>query len=213
MTQPSPAYANPDYAAQQHTPPPATYPTAPPWAAAAPSPAPADAPLPPYGQLLVPYPEEMQNASRAGAPSWWPIILWTFFLGGLLGLIPTVRRAGRARRNRNGIAPYWITWAVSVVVTAFVWNALVVPFAVGQVTNWLEHARTDKLQSQLVHDGQLKTVTGAVPTSAQCDPTTARGTGGDRRFTCLIRFNDDSTGTLDVIAATDGQWTQVPATK
>lgn len=206
MTQP---YAPPGHA----TPPPATYPTNPPWAAAAPAAPAPEAPLPPYGQLLVPYPEELQNAGRAGAPSWWPIILWTFVLGGLLGLIPTVRRAGRARRTGNSIAPYWITWGVSVIVTGLVWNALIVPAALREFTGWLEHGRTDKLQSRLVHDGQLRTATGATPTSAQCDATSTRGAGGDRRYTCLIRFNDDSTGTLDVVADPTGHWTAVPATK
>ena len=211
--QPPPQYVNPEYAAQQHTPPAATYPTAPPWAAAAPAPVPAEAPLPPYGQLLVPFPEEMQNAARAGAPSWWPIAVWTFFVGGLLGLIPTIRRANRAQRTRNSVAPYWITWAVSVVVSGLLWYALIVPITLSSFAGWLEHARTDRLQSQLVHDGQLKTATGATPKSAQCDPTTARTAGGDRHFTCLVRFSDDSTGTIDLIADTAGNWTAAPATK
>jgi hypothetical protein len=187
----------------------ATYPTAPPWAPVAPAPASPEAPLPPYGQLLVPYPEEMQNAGRANAPSWWPIILWTFFLGGLLGLIPTVRRAARARRNRAGVAPYWITWGVTLVVTAFVWNAVIVPAATQSVVGWLEHSRTGKLQTALAHDGSLRTATGATPVAAQCDPITARDGAGDRRYTCLVRFGDDSTGTLDVVAGTDGRFTPI----
>jgi hypothetical protein len=210
----SPQYANPEYAAQQHTPPPATYPTAPPWA---PEPAPAaalpEAPLQPYGQLLVPYPEEMQNASRVGAPSWWPIILWTLIFGGLIGLIPTVRRANRARRMRGSVAPYWITWAVTFAAGTFASYALVVPVATATVIDTLEHARTDRLQSALAHSSDLKTATGATPSAAQCEPTATRTGGGDRRYTCLIRFTDDSTGTLDVVATPDGQWTAVQPPK
>jgi hypothetical protein len=210
VPQPPPGYAGPDHATP-HTP----YPTAPPWAATAPAPPgiPAQAPLPPYGQLLVPFPEEMQNAGRAGAPTWWPIILWTFFLGGLIGLIPTARRAGRARRSRNSVAPYWITWAATIIPAALIWGLLVLPFAQTSGSDWLEHARTDKLQSALAHDGSLKTATGATPKSAQCDAVGVRGAAGDRHFTCLIRFSDDSTGTLDVLAGTDGRWTAVPAAK
>jgi hypothetical protein len=155
----------------------------------------------------------MQNAGRAGAPTWWPIILWTFFLGGLIGLIPTARRAGRARRSRNSVAPYWITWAATIIPAALIWGLLVLPFARTSGSDWLEHARTDKLQSALGHDSSLKTATGATPKSAQCDAVGVRGAAGDRHFTCLIRFSDDSTGTLDVLAGTDGRWTAVPAAK
>jgi hypothetical protein len=94
-----------------------------------------------------------------------------------------------------------------------IWGLLVVPFARTSGSDWLEHARTDKLQSALGHDSSLKTATGATPKSAQCDAVGVRGAAGDRHFTCLIRFSDDSTGTLDVLAGTDARWTAVPATR
>src|SRR4051812_41233068 len=210
VPQPPPQYADPQYAAQQHTPPAATYPTAPPWAAPTPPPTPAEEPLQPYGQLLVPYPEEMHNAGRTGAPSWWPVIPWTLFFG-VLGLIPAARRASRARRTRNSTAPYWLTWLITAAIGGFLSYAVVLPYAAAAVGDALEHSRQDRLQHNLVHDGTLKPAGGATPTSAQCDAIGARTAGGDRRYTCLVRFSDDSTGTIDVVADADGTWTVASA--
>jgi hypothetical protein len=75
---------------------------------------------------MVPYPEEMFNASRPKPPSWIPVVLWTFFFGPL-GAISAARRAGKARRGRNDRHPYWIAfgatmgaglaaWAIAVAV-------------------------------------------------------------------------------------------------
>jgi hypothetical protein len=210
---PPPQYVNPEYAAQQQSPPVATYPTAPPWAAAVPAPAgPAEAPLPPYGQLLVPFPEEMQNASRAKAPAWWPIVLWTMF-SGLFGLISASRRAGHARRNRNSAAPYWITWAVSFVAAVFLWNVIIVPTASTLWTGFREGGRTEALQNNIVKDGQLQSTARLTAVSAQCEPTAPRTDDGLRRYTCLLKLDDGRTGTLDVKADRDGKWTAVPMRK
>ena len=122
----------PDTAAPQQYPqhpPTAAYPTAPPWAtppvaAAEEAPAPAygtvtpwGAPYTEHGQLLVPFPEEMHNAARPRPPSWWPMVVWTFFFG-ILGSVSAKRRADQARRGRNSVAPYWVAWGVTVAVTA-----------------------------------------------------------------------------------------------
>jgi hypothetical protein len=206
---PPPQYVHPEYAAQQQSPPAATYPTAPPWAAAAPGPAPAEAPLPPYGQLLVPFPEEMQNASRAKAPAWWPIVLWTM-ISGLFGLISAARRAGQARRNRNSPAPYWIAWAVSFVAAVLLWNVIIVPAVVTLWGDVREGSRTEALQNNIVKDGQLQSSSRLTAVSARCEPTADRAGDGLRRYTCLLKLDDGRTGTLDVKADPDGTWTALP---
>ena len=61
---------------QQPQPPPPANSTAPPWAPppAVPPPAPFGDPHLQLCQLLVPYPEEMQNAARPAPPAWWPVV-------------------------------------------------------------------------------------------------------------------------------------------
>jgi hypothetical protein len=198
--------------AEPQHPPVQTYPTSPPWAsppAAAPPPAP---PMPvAYGQLLVPYPEEMRNASRPIPPSWWPIAPLTFvFL--IPGLISTIRRGTRARRGRNSQAPYWITFAVSVVAAFVAWS-LIAAMAVPGYLNYRETAITKTVQEHIVKDGQLKAKSRLTATSASCDPTGARADDDQRRYSCLLKLDDGRTGTIDVTADEDGNWTAVPLTK
>jgi hypothetical protein len=93
-----------------------SYPTAPPWAPAPPVPPPVPPPYRPYGGLMVPFPEEMINASRPKPPSWVPVVLFTFFFG-LFGAISAVRRANQARLTRNERHPYWIAFGVTLAVS------------------------------------------------------------------------------------------------
>jgi hypothetical protein len=206
-------------------PPAQTYPTSPPWAtapAAAPTEqpparpaayggvAPYGSPLLPHGQLLVPFPEEMQNAGRPTPPSWWPIAPLTFlFL--IPGLISTVRRAAQARRGRNARAAYWITFVASLVVSFFAWGMLI-SVAAPVYLNIRETAITKTLQEHIVSDGQLKAKSRLTATSVSCDPNGPR-VDGQRLYSCLLKLDDGRTGTIDVTADTDGHWTAVPLAK
>jgi hypothetical protein len=189
-----------------HQPPPA-YPTAPPWASPAPA---AAAEPPPYlqtGQLLVPYPEEMRNAARPTPPAWWPVAIWTFFFG-ILGAISAARRADRARRGGNGTAPYWITWAVTMAVSA-VLGATLAFVAYPAVRAGAEAKVTAEVETKMRTDGQLTTLLGVGATAVNCDPVGPRDSGGIRAYDCALTLEDERTGTLTVTADADANWTVV----
>jgi hypothetical protein len=198
--------------------PPSAYPTAPPWA----TPAPAEEPPPqppgavtpwgaPYlqtGQLLVPYPEEMRNASRPAPPSWWPVLVWTFFLG-IFGVVSAARRANRARRGGNTTAPYWIAWGVMMAVVVFlsgVGRLVIAP----AVNDYLEKGYTTQVEKQMRTDGALKKTLRVSATAVNCDPVGPRDDSGVRAYDCALTLEDGRTGTLAVTADTDGTWTVVP---
>ena len=191
----------------------ATYPTAPPWAAAPTEPAapvygavaPYGSPLPPHGQLLVPYPEEMHNAARPKPPAVWPVAPLTFlFL--IPGIVSAARRATQARRGRSGVAPYWITFAVSVVASWFVWS-IIVAAAVPTVLAAYESAVTGRVESAIVHDGQVAKSAGVTVRTATCEPSGPRAVDGRRPYECLLTLDGARTGTLNVIADRNGRWT------
>ena len=192
----------------------ATYPTAPPWAAAAPAEpdapaygavAPYGSPLPQHGQLLVPYPEEMHTVGRPKPPAVWPVALLTFlFL--VPGMVSAARRATRARRGRSSPAPYWITFAVSFVASWFVWSVAVAA-AVPAYAAAYERVVTDRVESGIVHDGQLAKSTGVTVRAAACDPSGPRAADGRRQYECLLTLTNTGTGSLTVIADREGRWT------
>jgi hypothetical protein len=193
----------------------ATYPTAPPWAAAPPEPpapvygavAPYGSPLPQHGQLLVPYPEEIDNAARLKPPAVWPVAPLTFlFL--IPGIVSAARRGTRARRGRSSAAPYWITFAVSVVASWFLWSVIVAA-AVPAFLAAYETAITDRVESSIVHDRQVAKAAGATIRTATCEPSGPRGVDGRRRYECLLTLDDTRTGTLNVVADRNGHWTAV----
>jgi hypothetical protein len=188
------------------------YPTAPPWA-----PAPAEygavtpygSPLPPHGGLLVPYPEEMDSAGRAKPPALWPIAPLTFLLW-IPGIVSTARRAGQARRGRNSVGPYWITFVVSSAASTLLWLmifAISVPVAIASY----EGRVTDRVEHNLVHDGQLAASSHVTVTSAKCEPTGPRAADQTRSYACLLTLDGGTTGALSVRADTSGAWTAAPA--
>jgi|SRR5690349_121369 len=197
----------------------ATYPTAPPWAATPaemPAPrygavAPYGSPLPQHGQLLVPYPEEMHNAARPKAPAVWPVAPLTFlFL--IPGIVSAARRATRARRGRNSAAPYWITFAVSVVVSWFAWS-IIAAAAVPAYLAAYENVMTDQVESAIVHDGHLAKSAGVAVRTVRCEPSGPRAVDGRRPYACLVTLDGAGTGTLNVIADRNGHWTAVTPTR
>jgi hypothetical protein len=208
----------PQYSGQSHYPT-ATYPTAPPWAAAPSEPpasvygavAPYGSPLPQHGQLLVPYPEEMHNAARTKPPAVWPVAPLTFlFL--IPGIVSAARRAMRARRGRSSAAPYWITFAVSVVASWFLWS-IVVSAAAPAFLAAYEDTVTARVESAIVHDGQLAKSANVTVRAATCEPSGPRTGDGRRPYECLLTLDGAGTGTLNVFADRDGHWTAVTPAK
>jgi hypothetical protein len=207
------------YPQPQHPPAPA-YPTAPPWATAAPpdpAPPPAaegltpwGAPYQEHGQLLVPFPEEMQNASRAEPPSWWPVVGWTAVFG-LFGAVAAARRSGQARRGRNSTAPYWVAFGVSLavmgVLSAATWAVAVPAYLVAR-----ENAITKTVQENIRTDGQLEKSLHTTATTADCDPI-SDSADDERLYSCVVSLADGRTGTLTVKGDGDGNWTPVTVTK
>jgi hypothetical protein len=105
---------------------------------------------------------------------------------------------------------------VAYGVTALIISAIgvvVQPSASTAWTDFRERAHTQTLQTNLVKDGQLKDTAKVTATSAQCDPSGPRGADDLRRYSCLLKLSDGSTGTLDVTADPDGNWTAVPLKK
>jgi hypothetical protein len=198
-----------------HPPPQPAYPTAPPWASpVTEQAAPAGAEPPPYiqtGQLLVPYPEEMQNAARPTPPSWWPVIPWTFFFG-ILGLASAARRANRARRGGNSPAPYWIAWAATLAVVTALWGAgqLVVR---PMITDWFEQKWTVRVEQQMRTDGEMQKLMGVKASTVNCEPVGDRDAAGIRNYDCTLGLEDGRTGALAVTADSAGNWTAVPPAK
>ncbi|MEU7908138.1 hypothetical protein [Actinoplanes sp. NPDC049118] len=190
-------------------PPVAAYPTAPPWAATAqtstaPAPAAPAQPVTEHGTLLVPYPDEMLNASRAHPPAVWPVTVFTLLFG-VLGVISAGRRAADARRGRNSTAPYWITFLVSLAAASFIW------FVVGSVVvkplynDIREGQRLAAVQDAVIHDGQLQKA-NITATEAECRAIAERGPDGMREYLCRLTLSDGRNATLTLTADSDGRW-------
>lgn len=216
--QQAPAYSGTDGA----TPPggayPSAYPTAPPWAATtqtSPAPAPAHPgqlghpghpgqPVMEHGTLLVPYPDEMRNASRAHPPAVWPVTVFTLFFV-IPGVISAARRAADARRGRNSIAPYWITFLVTFAAAAFIWfvvgAVVIVPF----LNDVREGQRLAAVQDALIHDGQLQKA-NVIATDARCRAIAERDAEGMREYLCRLTLDNGRTATLTVTADANGNW-------
>ncbi|MFI7597491.1 hypothetical protein [Actinoplanes sp. NPDC049681] len=199
------------------------YPTAPPWAAQAQAPAqvPAQVPAPhaapgaahpgatPYGPvpqvggLLVPYPEEIRNAPRAQAPSVWPVAAFTFFFS-IFGAISAARRSDDARRGRNGVARYWVTFAITLVVGALFWNTVVTFAAVPLYLQVRESATVKSLQDNVLHDGQLAKA-NVTATKADCKPA-GEWVRGKRDYLCELTLSNGRTGRVLVTSDSQGNW-------
>ena len=182
-------------------PPHGSYPTSPPWAPPDP-PAPetptwAGVPYTPHGRLMVPYPEEMFNASRPQPPSWVPVVLFTFFFGAF-GAISAARRAAEARSGRNDRHPYWIAFGATMAAGLAAWSvaaAIWVPVYL----DVRENAVTKTVESSM-------TATGNGVTATECEPTGDRAAGGRRTYLCQVSLSDGRTGEIRVTADAEGHW-------
>lgn len=196
-------------------PPPDPYPTAPPWAPAA-APVPPEqagvgqpgwggVPYTPHGQLMVKYPNAMQDASGPKTPAVWPVVIFTIVFG-LAGSISAARRASAASRARKPRAPYWIAFGVTAAVAFVVWTVVgmvAVPFGLGLRQGLV----TSSLEDHLVHDGQIKTPKGTSVTGAECRTSdTATLTRAASAYTCVLTLTNGKSATVKLTAADDGSW-------
>jgi hypothetical protein len=191
-----------------------------------------------HGQLLVPFPDQMHNASRPEPPPWRPVVAWTGACGligiaaglaglafglsstvgiglcvvavllALAGIASAGRRANQARRGQNSTARYWVAWGVTLAVLAVV-NVAVLAVGVPVYLNHREGLVTKAVESDLKNGGQLKAI-GVTATAATCIPAGPRNDAGIRRYDCTLTLDDGRTGSLMVTADADGKWTTVP---
>jgi hypothetical protein len=154
---------------------------------------------------MVAYPELMHGAARPKPPSWIPVVVITL-LTMPFGAISAARRSTRARRGGNPAYPYWLAFSLTFAA-GWMLSMLALVVAVPVVLNYREGLATKAVESSLVHDGKVTTSGGATVTGAACTPAGARGSDGLRAYTCGLALSDGRTGTLHVVADSDGQWT------
>ncbi|GAA1626005.1 hypothetical protein [Actinoplanes couchii] len=197
----------------QTPPEPGHYPTAPPWATppapeqppvASPHDAPAYSPVYRHGQLLVRFPGEVHAAGRPDAPSWRPVVTWTFFLSAL-GVISALRRSATAKRYGRQRRPYWIAFVTTLLAGAAFWSALTVNVAIPYYQYREEHKITTLLQDSLIGDRTVIKKFGAV-TSVACRPDGERDADGVRTYLCTFQLATGKSSGMYVEADTNAKW-------
>lgn len=199
---------------------PGHHPSAPPWATspqAWPEQAPAHpAPLyggtvPPYGspdykhgQLLVRFPGEVQGAQRPDAPSWRPVVLWTFLFS-VLGVISVLRRAAQARSFGRPRRPYWLAFVATLLAGAAFWSALTFTAAIPLYRYHQETGISTRLQTALGSDARIVKEFGKV-SAVECTPENSRAADGLRTYLCTFQMPNGKTNGLYVEADTVANW-------
>jgi hypothetical protein len=197
---------------------PAHYPSAPPWAGdpepVAPPPtatplyggtvAPYDSPANKHGQLLVRFPGEVHADHRPEAPSWRPVVIWTFLLSAL-GVISVLRRASQARGYGRSRRPYWIAFLATLLAGAAFWTATVVVAAIPIYEYRVESGIAKELQTALTSDSRVKKRFGVV-SGVECTPETDRNAEGLRTYLCTFQMSNGKTNGLYVNADVKGNW-------
>lgn len=197
----------------QTPPEPGQYPTAPPWASTPPVPEPAPAsphdapaysPVYKHGQLLVRFPGEVHAAGRPDAPSWRPVVVWTFFLSAL-GVISVLRRSATARHYGRPRRPYWIAFVTTLFGGAAFWSLLTVNLAIPYYEYYQEDQITTVVQDALIGDRVIIKKLGAV-TSVACRPDSERNADGVRTYLCTFQLATGKSSGMYVEADTNGRW-------
>ncbi|GAA0431930.1 hypothetical protein Aca07nite_18860 [Actinoplanes capillaceus] len=183
----------------------------PPWARPPdPGPAPVAPPVDPtghqHGQLLVRFPGEVHAAGRPEAPSWRPVVYWTFFLSAL-GIISALRRSGRARGYGRERSPYWIAYGVTVLGGAAVWAALTFTVAVPAYHAYQEARITTVLQDTLAVDSRIAKEVGEF-TAVACLGESDRNAEGLRTYLCTFELPTGKSTGMYVAADARGNWQQ-----
>lgn len=194
---------------------PGHHPSAPPWAIP-PEPAAPTVPrfggtVPPYdspdykhGQLLVRFPGEVEAGHRPEAPSWWPVVLWTFLLSAL-GVISALRRSAQARRFGRARRPYWIAFAATLLAGAAFWSVLTFAAAIPLYRYHEENGITARLQAALASDARITKEFGTV-SAVECTPEDGRETDGLRTYLCTFQLAGGRTNGIYVRGDTEANW-------
>ncbi|MBB2941880.1 hypothetical protein FB565_001584 [Actinoplanes lutulentus] len=159
-----------------------------------------------HGQLLVRFPGEVHGSARPPAPSWRPVVGWTFFFS-VLGVVPAMRRAGRARRYGRERAPYWIAFGTTLVIATAFWSALTYSVALPVYDHFEEKSLTTALEDTILDDGRIAKSVGATVSNPQCTPEGDRGSDGLRTYVCTFTLvADGETTSLFVDADLNSNW-------
>jgi hypothetical protein len=197
---------------------PAQYPSAPPWAG---DPEPVATPptavplyggtVPPYdspdnkhGQLLVRFPGEVRAGHRPEAPSWRPVVIWTFLLSAL-GVISVLRRASQARQYGRSRRPYWIAFVATLLAGAAFWTTAVAVVAIPAYQYRVESGITERLRTTLASDARVRKQFGVV-SGVECTSETDRNAEGLRTYLCTFQMSNGKTNGLFVNADVKGNW-------
>jgi hypothetical protein len=158
-----------------------------------------------HGQLLVRFPHEVLGATRPEAPSWRPVVAWTFFLS-VLGVVPAMRRAGRARQYGRNRLPYYVAFLVTLVGGAAFWSALVVDVALPVHRHYVENQATEAVQKKVLGDGRVEAAVGTTVKSGGCVPAGDRGADGLRPYDCTFQLSDGRSAAMTIKADDRGNW-------
>ncbi|MEV6348521.1 hypothetical protein [Actinoplanes sp. NPDC051851] len=182
------------------------YPVTPPWVST-PPPAEPVSPAPPvrHNQLLVRFPGEVHGAARPEAPSWQPVVAWTFFLSAI-GVVSAMRRARRARSYGRARAPYWIAFLTTLVAGAVFWSVLVFDVALPTYQRQKESAATEAVEAKVLSDGRVEEAVGTTVKSAWCIADGDRRSDGLRTYDCSFKLGDGRTASMRIDADTRGNW-------
>jgi hypothetical protein len=194
------------------------YPVTPPWAPAAAADTeelgvlPFGGTVPPYGSpdnkhggLLVRFPHVVLGEARPQAPSWRPVVAWTFFLS-LLGVVSVMRRSGLAREYGRPRLPYWIAFLVTLMAGAAFWSALIVDVAVPIYRHHVEDQVTAAVQERVLGDGRIADAVGTTVQTGGCVPAGDRGADGLRPYDCTFQLADGRSASVHIEADTRGNW-------
>ena len=167
---------------------------------------PYDSPDNKHGQLLVRFPGEVQAAHRPEAPSWRPVVLWTFLFSAL-GVLPALRRSAVARGYGRARRPYWIAFVVTLLAGAAFWSALTVTAVIPLHRYHQESGITARLQDGLAADSRIVKRFGTV-SAVECTPESDRDAAGVRTYLCSFQQSDDKANGIYVEADSAGNWTE-----
>lgn len=158
-----------------------------------------------HGQLLVRFPHAMLGEARPVAPSWRPVVAWTFLFS-LLGVVSAMRRSGRAKGYGRPRSPYWIAFLATLVTGAAFWSFLIADVVVPLHQRGVESAATTAVQAKVLGDGRIEEAVGTKVKSGGCAPDGDRASDGLRAYNCTFRLADGRSASVHIKADTRGNW-------
>ncbi|GAA4599294.1 hypothetical protein BJY16_003028 [Actinoplanes octamycinicus] len=158
-----------------------------------------------HGQLLVRFPHEVLGAARPEAPSWRPVVAWTFFFSAL-GVISAMRRAGKAHAYGRNRLPYYVAFLATLAGGAAFWSALAFNVVLPLQQQHVESRATEAVQSKVLGDGRVEAAVGTEVKSGGCVPAGSRGADGLRAYDCTFQLADGRSATMTIMADLRGNW-------